>query len=56
MSALEPRCWKAEALNAAAESLDSASWSARSPTEVSWLAADFVVESGTTGSGGARPC
>ena len=39
MSALEPRCWKAEALNAAAESLDSASWSTRSPAEVSWLAA-----------------
>ena len=40
MSALEPRCWKAEALNAAADSLDSASWSARSPAEVSWLAAE----------------
>ena len=39
MSALEPRCLKAEALNAAAQSLDSASWSARSPAEVSWLAA-----------------
>ena len=40
MSALEPRCWKAEELNAAAESLDSTSWSARSPAEVSWLAAE----------------
>ena len=46
MSALEPRCWKAEALNAAAESLDSASWSARSPGRGVEVGGRGVVEGG----------